>query len=204
MMPSRRMPAGILDKAALKPGAFSGMNPGGLHHSHGSHDHLRRCCRRCPRPGAALLAARIARRLDVRKLCAARFWCRLLHLYRTTELKRQRCHCWRKAAIAGSGRSSECSRPVGEPRNIPQPRHGLTGAETIQSQGINPTVGDHRASAKARARLSSHAAAQKGRHVPLTVVRRRSRRWSEGKSVRAWLEQRLSQMMRSPLRQTWL
>jgi superfamily I DNA/RNA helicase len=44
---------------------------------------------------------------------------------------------------------------------------------------------------------------QYGRTVPLTVVRNNSRRWSDGKSSRACIEQRLSHTMRSPTRQTW-
>jgi hypothetical protein len=45
---------------------------------------------------------------------------------------------------------------------------------------------------------------QHGRSVPLTVVRSINRRWSEGKSVRACIEHRLSQTSRSPTRQAWV
>jgi hypothetical protein len=43
---------------------------------------------------------------------------------------------------------------------------------------------------------------QYGRASPSTVVRNISRRSVEGKSVRAWDEQRLSHSNRSPIRQT--
>jgi len=46
------------------------------------------------------------------------------------------------------------------------------------------------------------APAQYGRLAPFTVVRHINRRCAEGKSVRAWEEQRLSQRRRSPMRQT--
>ena len=46
------------------------------------------------------------------------------------------------------------------------------------------------------------AARQYGRTLPSTVVRSISRRSVEGKSVRAWDEQRLSHSSRSPTRQT--
>jgi hypothetical protein len=52
-------------------------------------------------------------------------------------------------------------------------------------------------------RRSRSDPAQYGRTVPLTVVRSISRRWSEGKSSRTWLEHRLSQTRRLPTRQTW-
>src|SRR5262249_26122660 len=57
--------------------------------------------------------------------------------------------------------------------------------------------------ARGRHGVGAHDPAQYGRTVPFTVVRSISRRWSEGKSSRAWLEQRLSQTRRSPTRQTW-
>src|SRR6266704_3283234 len=46
------------------------------------------------------------------------------------------------------------------------------------------------------------APAQYGRLAPLTVVLHINRRCAEGKSVRAWEEQRLSHRRRSPTRQT--
>src|SRR3989442_337246 len=55
---------------------------------------------------------------------------------------------------------------------------------------------------KGAAASASPMAAQYGRLAPLTVVRHINRRCVEGKSVRAWEEQRLSQRRSSPTRQT--
>jgi hypothetical protein len=101
-----------------------------------------------------------------------------------------------QCAIEKEDRPPVRARDVGATRAVTSVR---VGAPMVMGSAAT----ERGVASKLRVRdLVAQTPDQYGLPKPSTVVRSSSRRWSEGKSVRAWLEHRLSQTTRSPLRQT--